>query len=184
MLVKKAQRIDFECVVRGYISGSLWKEYVAAIAERPGQAVNLHGYVFPPGLQESEKLPQPIFTPATKADTGHDENVSYEVMRDALGEELAAAHHLSRPVAASGTAGDLSQKLKRPFAGSKIGKAQRKIGADDAHQRNIWKIVALGHHLSPDQDVDGLIIEAFKQFNNGPLSGSRIPIHVGDAGMG
>ena len=87
MLVKKAKRIDFECVVRGYIAGSLWKEYQAALREQPHAQVHLHGYTFPPDLKESEKLPEPIFTPATKADSGHDENVSVEFMAGHVGDD-------------------------------------------------------------------------------------------------
>ena len=87
MLVKKAKRIDFECVVRGYIAGSLWKEYQAALREQPDAQVHLHGYTFPPDLKESEKLPEPIFTPATKADSGHDENVSVEFMAGHVGDD-------------------------------------------------------------------------------------------------
>jgi phosphoribosylaminoimidazole-succinocarboxamide synthase len=89
MLVTKAQRIDFECVVRGYVAGSLWNEYRKARDLRPGEAVSLYGYEFPPDLRESEKLPDPIFTPATKADTGHDENVSFEYMARHVGEDTA-----------------------------------------------------------------------------------------------
>jgi phosphoribosylaminoimidazole-succinocarboxamide synthase len=72
MLVTKADRFDIECVVRGYITGSGWKEY--------GQSGSVCGIQLPAGLKESEKLPEPIFTPATKADTGHDENISFEKM--------------------------------------------------------------------------------------------------------
>jgi phosphoribosylaminoimidazole-succinocarboxamide synthase len=75
--------VPFECVARGYISGSGWKEYLKTGA--------ICGIELPKGLQESQKLPQPIFTPATKAETGHDENVSFEVMADAVGQDLAAA---------------------------------------------------------------------------------------------
>jgi len=89
MLVTKAQRIDFECVVRGYVAGSLWNEYRKALELRPGGPVHLYGYEFPPDLRESEKLPDPIFTPATKADTGHDENVSFEFMARHVGEDTA-----------------------------------------------------------------------------------------------
>ena len=89
MLVTKAQRIDFECVVRGYVAGSLWQEYRNALRTRPGEPVELHGYVFPPDLKESEKLPEPIFTPATKADTGHDENVSFDYMARHTGADTA-----------------------------------------------------------------------------------------------
>ncbi len=81
MLVRKARRVDFECVVRGFISGSAWKEYKA------------HGTVntepAPKGLVESFRFPEPIFTPATKAATGHDENVPFSRMEKDLGSELA-----------------------------------------------------------------------------------------------
>lgn len=82
MLVKKAKRIDIECVVRGYLAGSGWAEY-----RREG---TICGISLPPGLQESEKLPEPIFTPATKAESGHDVNIGMEEMQDLVGAELAA----------------------------------------------------------------------------------------------
>ncbi len=81
MLVKRARMIEVECVARGYLSGSGWKEY------RESGAVC--GISLPPGLKESDKLPQPIFTPATKAQTGHDENVSFQTVVDLIGQELA-----------------------------------------------------------------------------------------------
>lgn len=71
MLVRKARPFPVECVVRGYIAGSLWKEYCEA-----GGAAHLHGIDLPAGLPESGKLPEPVFTPATKAEAGHDENIS------------------------------------------------------------------------------------------------------------
>src|SRR3972149_3592091 len=89
MLVKKAKRIDIECVVRGYISGSLWKEYVLTRKDSKGNTVEVKGIKFPASLIESAKLPQPIFTPATKASSGHDENISFEQMSDLVGEQLA-----------------------------------------------------------------------------------------------
>jgi phosphoribosylaminoimidazole-succinocarboxamide synthase len=82
MLVWKAKRIDFECVVRGYLAGSGWREY------RAGGSVC--GIPLKAGLRESEALPVPIFTPATKVDAGHDQNVSRAVMAQALGEELVS----------------------------------------------------------------------------------------------
>lgn len=82
VLVKKAERIDFECVVRGYIAGSAWKEY-----EEHGTVC---GIPMPKGLANGQKLPEPIFTPATKMDAGHDENVPFEYMENKLGKELAA----------------------------------------------------------------------------------------------
>ena len=81
VLVKKAQRIDFECVVRGYLAGSGWKEYQSS--------QSVCGEHLPSGLKEAEKLPYPLFTPATKADTGHDENVPFSTMVTALGKDLA-----------------------------------------------------------------------------------------------
>jgi len=81
MLVHRTRRVDFECVVRGYITGSGWKEY-----RKQGSVC---GIKLPAGLKEAQKLPQPIFTPTTKADQGHDENVSFEAMEAALPPGLA-----------------------------------------------------------------------------------------------
>jgi len=81
MLVTKAQMIDIECVARGYLSGSGWKEYQ--------QNGSVCGIKLPAGLKESDKLPEPIFTPATKALTGHDENISFEEMAKRTGKDLA-----------------------------------------------------------------------------------------------
>ncbi len=86
MLVVKAKRIDIECVVRGYISGSLWKELLEA--RRKGTNM-VHGFSFPQNLKESEQLPEPLFTPATKAEDGHDENISFEQMINVVGRETA-----------------------------------------------------------------------------------------------
>ena len=80
MLVRKARVVPFECVVRGYLSGSGWKEYKTT--------GTVCGIRLPPGLVESEGI-DPIFTPATKAETGHDENVSFELMAEAVGIEVA-----------------------------------------------------------------------------------------------
>jgi phosphoribosylaminoimidazole-succinocarboxamide synthase len=81
MIVRKAKRIDFECVVRGYLAGSAWKEYE--------ESHTLAGEEMPPGLRQSEKLAYPIFSPATKAETGHDENISFAQMKKELGDDLA-----------------------------------------------------------------------------------------------
>jgi phosphoribosylaminoimidazole-succinocarboxamide synthase len=86
MLVKKCKRIDFECIVRGYISGSMWKEY-QKIKPQNAQKI-LHGITLPDNLMESERLPQTLFTPSTKAEEGHDENISQEQMAESLGKEL------------------------------------------------------------------------------------------------
>ena len=82
MLVQKLDVVPFECVARGYLAGSGWKEYQ--------QAGRVCGVELPAGLRNGDKLPAPIFTPATKATSGHDENVSFDAMADALGGDLAA----------------------------------------------------------------------------------------------
>jgi phosphoribosylaminoimidazole-succinocarboxamide synthase len=82
MMVMRAEMIPVECVVRGYISGSAWKEYKAS-----GRVC---GIELPAGLKESSKLPQPIFTPATKATTGHDENIPFDEMTRIVGVELSS----------------------------------------------------------------------------------------------
>lgn len=82
MLVRRTEPVAFECVVRGYISGSAWKEYKGA--------GKLAGEPMPTGLQESDKLAEPIFSPATKAEVGHDENVTFDRVADALGTKRAA----------------------------------------------------------------------------------------------
>jgi phosphoribosylaminoimidazole-succinocarboxamide synthase len=82
MLVKRARMVDIECVARGYISGSGWKEY--------RQHGTVCGIPLPAGLRESDKLPEPIFTPSTKAQTGHDENISFAKTASLIGQDLAA----------------------------------------------------------------------------------------------
>ena len=81
MLVIRAEMISIECVVRGYLSGSGWKEYKAN--------GSVCGIKLPAGLRESDKLPEPIFTPATKATSGHDENISFDQMVSLAGRELS-----------------------------------------------------------------------------------------------
>ena len=81
MVVRKANVIPFECVVRGYLEGSGWKDYQAT-----GKVC---GIDLPANLRQCDALPSPLFTPATKAETGHDENVSFETMSRAIGEPLA-----------------------------------------------------------------------------------------------
>jgi phosphoribosylaminoimidazole-succinocarboxamide synthase len=81
MLVRKAAVVPFECVVRGYIAGSGWTEYL--------QSGSVCGVKLPANLRESERLPEPVFTPATKAESGHDENVSLEVMANKVGKQRA-----------------------------------------------------------------------------------------------
>src|SRR5215212_1029927 len=82
MLVHRAEVFPVECVVRGYLVGSGWKDYL-----RTGEVC---GHKLPPGLQESAKLPEPLFTPSTKAEQGHDENITEDQVRDLIGAEQTA----------------------------------------------------------------------------------------------
>ena len=81
MIVRRADMLPLECIVRGYLSGSAWKEYRAA--------GTMHGTPLPAGLRESDRLPDPVFTPSTKAAAGHDENISFSAAVDLVGSEVA-----------------------------------------------------------------------------------------------
>jgi phosphoribosylaminoimidazole-succinocarboxamide synthase len=82
MLCRRAEMLPIECIVRGRLTGSAWKEY--------RQAGTMHGQPLPPGLQESSELPEPVFTPSTKAEVGdHDENITFDKAVDLVGTELA-----------------------------------------------------------------------------------------------
>ena len=81
MLVRRAEMLKIECIVRGYLSGSAWKEYKAT--------GTMHGTPLAPGLRESDRLPEPVFTPSTKADTGHDENITFEEACKIVGDDVA-----------------------------------------------------------------------------------------------
>ncbi|MFI5057083.1 MAG: phosphoribosylaminoimidazolesuccinocarboxamide synthase [Candidatus Acidiferrales bacterium] len=81
MVVRKTQPLAIECVVRGYVSGSGWKDYRAT--------GKICGIALPPGLRESDRMPEPLFTPSTKATAGHDENISFEQAASLVGKELA-----------------------------------------------------------------------------------------------
>ncbi|HVA44304.1 MAG TPA: phosphoribosylaminoimidazolesuccinocarboxamide synthase [Acidimicrobiales bacterium] len=83
MLVRKADMLPIECIVRGYVSGSAWKEYKTS--------GTVHGTKLPAGLEESARLPEAVFTPSTKAESGHDENISFEAAVDLVGREMAEA---------------------------------------------------------------------------------------------
>jgi phosphoribosylaminoimidazole-succinocarboxamide synthase len=82
MLCRRADILPIECIVRGYLSGSAWKEY--------REHGTMHGSSLPTGLLESSQLPEPVFTPSTKADEGHDENISFAAAGDVIGADLAA----------------------------------------------------------------------------------------------
>ena len=81
MVVRRAEMLPIECIVRGYLSGSAWAEYQ--------RSQTMHGTPLPSGLRQSERLPEPVFTPSTKAVTGHDENISFAAAVDAVGQDLA-----------------------------------------------------------------------------------------------
>ena len=82
MLVKTARMVEIECVARGYLAGSGWKDY--------RETGSVCGVALPSGLKESSRLPEPIFTPATKAQSGHDENISFAAMTKLVGADLAS----------------------------------------------------------------------------------------------
>jgi phosphoribosylaminoimidazole-succinocarboxamide synthase len=130
MIVKKAQPLAIECVVRGYLAGSGWKEY------RTEQTVC--GIELPAGLTESAELPAPIFTPATKAETGHDENISFARAADIIGADQA------------GQARDLSLKIyrmAREYArqrGIIIADTKFEFGVSDG------KLILIDEVLTPD----------------------------------
>ena len=86
LVVKRLKMLPVECIVRGYITGSGWKDYQASGA--------VAGIPLPAGLQESEQLPEPIFTPSTKAEEGHDETIDFDAAQVAVGvpQELGLAH--------------------------------------------------------------------------------------------
>src|SRR6185503_12099136 len=86
LVVKKLSMLPVECVVRGYITGSGWKDYKASGV--------VSGIELPPGLQESEQFPQPLYTPSTKAEVGHDEAIDFEQTVDLLGGDRALAERL------------------------------------------------------------------------------------------
>ena len=82
MLVRRAEMLKIECIVRGYLTGSAMKEYKAN--------GTMHGTKLPEGLREADRLPEPVFTPSTKAESGHDENISFEEARGIVGDDVAA----------------------------------------------------------------------------------------------
>src|SRR4051794_26365797 len=97
MVVRRADMLSIECIVRGYLSGSAWKEYTST--------GTMHGQPLRAGLKQSDKLPAPVFTPSTKAATGHDENISFDAACDIVGIDVAkAARDISLAVYERGSA--------------------------------------------------------------------------------
>ncbi len=130
MLVRKAEQIGVECVVRGYLSGSGWREYSGS--------GSICGIKLPLGLEESDRLPEPIFTPATKATSGHDRNISFAEMAELVGEERAA------------TLKDLSIRIYKKA--SEYAESKGIIIADTKFEFGICsgKIILIDEILSPD----------------------------------
>jgi phosphoribosylaminoimidazole-succinocarboxamide synthase len=130
MIVKKAKPLAIECIVRGYLSGSGWKEYK--------QAQTVCGIQLPAGLTESAELPEPIFTPSTKAEAGHDENISFAQAQKIVGDELA------------GQARDLSLKIYR--AGRDYARQRGIIIADTKFEFGLsdGKLILIDEVMTPD----------------------------------
>ncbi len=130
MLVKRAQPIPIECVARGYLAGSGWKEYQSL--------QSVCGIKLPPGLKESSQLPEPIFTPATKAASGHDENISFEKAADQIGRSTAEALR------------EWTLSIYRKAASYALNKGI--IIADTKFEFGIWQdqIILIDEALTPD----------------------------------
>jgi phosphoribosylaminoimidazole-succinocarboxamide synthase len=131
MLVKKAEPLPVECITRGYLSGSGWAEY-----QEHG---SICGIPLPPGLAESQKLPQPIFTPSTKAEAGtHDENISFEKAAEILGRKRAEAVR------------DLSLKIY--VAGSELAAKRGIVIADTKFEFGVvnGRLILIDEVLTPD----------------------------------
>lgn len=130
MIVKKAKPLAIECIVRGYLSGSGWKEY------KKSQTVC--GISLPKGLAESAELPEPIFTPSTKAEAGHDENISFEEACKIVGKDLATQ------------ASDLSLKIYK--AGRDYARQRGIIIADTKFEFGVsdGKLILIDEVMTPD----------------------------------
>jgi phosphoribosylaminoimidazole-succinocarboxamide synthase len=130
MIVKKAKPLAIECIVRGYLSGSGWKEY-----KKSGTVCGIR---LPAGLAESAELPEPIFTPSTKAEAGHDENISFEQARKIVGADLATQ------------ARDLSLKIYR--AGRDYARQRGIIIADTKFEFGLsdGKLILIDEVMTPD----------------------------------
>jgi phosphoribosylaminoimidazole-succinocarboxamide synthase len=130
MIVKKATPLAIECIVRGYLAGSGWKEYQ--------KSHTVCGIKLPVGLKESSELPEPLFTPSTKAEAGHDENISFEEAEKIVGKEFA------------GQARDLSLKIYK--AGRDYARQRGIIIADTKFEFGVFegKLILIDEVLTPD----------------------------------
>src|SRR5580658_6604174 len=131
MIVKKCQPLAIECVVRGYLAGSGWKEYQ--------KSQTVCGIKLPPGLKESSELPEPIFTPATKAETGHDENISFEEAKKIVGDKIAEQAKAAS-IKVYNHARDYARKRGIIIADTKF-----EFGLDDQHG-----VILIDEVLTPD----------------------------------
>ena len=139
MIVKKAKPLAIECIVRGYLSGSGWKEY------KKSQTVC--GIKLPAGLTESAELPEPIFTPSTKAEAGHDENISFEEACKIVGTELATqARDLSLKIYKAGR--DYARQRGIIIADTKFEFGLESGG--DAASPSSGKLILIDEVLTPD----------------------------------
>jgi phosphoribosylaminoimidazole-succinocarboxamide synthase len=131
VIVEKTRPLPVECVVRGYLAGSGWKEYQASGA--------VCGIALPAGLRLADRLPEPIFTPATKAEEGHDENISFEQMAEVVGADLAARLR------------DLSQALYR--RGAELAATRGILLADTKFEFGVsddGELILIDEALTPD----------------------------------
>ncbi len=130
MVVKKAKRLDIECVARGYLSGSGWAEY--------RESGSVCGIRLPAGLRQSDKLPEPIFTPSTKAESGHDLNIDFARVADMVGAETAAGMR-DATLAIYRFAADFARQRGIIIADTKI-----ELGRHDG------RLIAIDELLTPD----------------------------------
>ena len=132
MLVKKTRPLPVECIVRGYLAGSAWKDY-----QKTGE---ICGYKLPPGMKEAEKLPEPLFTPSTKAKEGHDVNITFEQMVSILGNEKMAQEIKEYSLAIYKQASDIAFKKGIIIADTKF-----EFGLDEND-----KLILIDELLTPD----------------------------------
>ncbi len=139
MIVKKARPLAIECVVRGYLAGSGWKEYQ--------KSQTVCGIKLPPGLKESSELPEAIFTPATKAETGHDENISFAEAAKIVGDDIAGQARAAS-LRIYNSARDYARQRGIIIADTKFEFGLERSG--DASSPNGGKLILIDEVLTPD----------------------------------
>src|SRR5438046_376606 len=182
MLVRRAEMLPIECIVRGYVSGSAWKEYRSS--------GTMHGVPLPKGLQESEQLPEPVFTPSTKADTGHDENISVDQAADLVGPDVG------NRAALRGVAGGAG--LKRPALpvlvevtlragvadpqGATIERALPALGFDGVEGVRVGKAIRFTVEASDREAARAAVDDLCRRFLANPvIEDTNVTIGNGDA---